>query len=66
MDAYQFNAQPEWVQWIAQDADGCWWGFEVEPLQHHQGWYENEVGRYIKIENAPPNLDWKNSLVKFK
>lgn len=29
---------PEWVQWLAQDADGTWWGYEVEPHQYHQGW----------------------------
>jgi len=29
---------PEWVYWLAQDADGTWWGYEVEPHQHHQGW----------------------------
>ena len=23
---------PDWVAWVAQDASGDWWGYEVEPL----------------------------------
>ncbi len=64
MSQFKHNKPPEWVQWLAQDADGCWWGFEVEPLQNHHGWYENEVGQYIKIAEAAPNPRWQNSLVK--
>jgi len=55
---------PDWVNWLAQDADGCWWGYSVEPLQHHKGWYENEVGQHIRLSQAPPNPDWRNSLQK--
>ncbi len=53
---------PDWVEWLAQDLDGTWWGFEVEPNQHHQGGYENEVGRCIRLEVSPPNPDWRRSL----
>jgi len=55
---------PDWVNWLAQDADGCWWGYSVEPLQHHKGWYENEVGQHIRLAQEPPNPDWRNSLQK--
>jgi len=55
---------PDWVNWLAQDADGCWWGYSVEPLQHHKGWYENEVGQYTRIKTEPANKDWRNSLRK--
>ncbi len=58
------NKLPEWVKWKAQDADGTWWGYSVEPLQHSNGWYENEVGQYIKIEQSQPNPDWQNTLQK--
>lgn len=64
MSQFKHNKPPEWVQWLAQDADGGWWGFEVEPLQNHHGWYENEVGHYIKIADEEPNPQWQNSLVK--
>lgn len=55
---------PEWVQWIAQDADGVLWGYEVEPLQHDHGWYENEVGRNIKLLSADTNPEWQATLQK--
>jgi poly(3-hydroxyalkanoate) synthetase len=55
---------PDWVHWLAQDADGTWWGYEVEPLQHHQGWYENELGRNIRLTQDPENTTWQDSLVK--
>lgn len=55
---------PGWVKWKAQDADGAWWGYSVEPLEFSDGWYENEVGQRIKIEQSQPNPNWKNSLTK--
>lgn len=55
---------PNWVKWIAQDADGAWWGYSVEPLQHDYGWYENEVGNCIKLEQAEANPLWRDSLGK--
>ena len=53
---------PKWAAWLAQDADGAWWAYEAEPNQHDIGWYENEVGRYLRIGKAEPNQDWQNSL----
>lgn len=53
---------PAWVNWIAQDADGAWWGYEVEPLQHDHGWYENEVGRNIKLLVGEINAEWRETL----
>ena len=58
------DSYPQWVKWLAQDKDGCWWGFSVEPLEHHKGWYENEVGRYILIKRDNINLNWKETLTK--
>ena len=43
---------PEWVNWIAQDADGAWWGYQVETLEYHCGWYENEVGRSRRLAKS--------------
>lgn len=57
---------PEWVLWIAQDEDGAWWGYEAEPLMHESGWYENEVGRRIKLQSAKTNPGWQTSLRKVK
>ena len=57
---------PDWVNWLAQDADGVVWGYEVEPLQHHQGWYENEVGRSINLGKQNCIKNWKDTLYKIK
>lgn len=53
---------PGWVAWMAQDADGVWWGYEVEPLQYHRGWYENEVGRRVEIQRDALNHRWADTL----
>jgi len=50
---------PNWVRFIAQDADGTWWGYSVEPLQNHNGWYENEVGEHIKLFKAEEQKRWQ-------
>ncbi len=55
---------PDWVHWLAQDADGQWWGYEVEPLQYHAGWYENELGKHIALHKGPPNPDWMKQLIR--
>ena len=52
---------PDWVQWLAQDSSGAWWGYSVEPLRNDSGWYENEVGDYILLGTTEP-VDWPNSL----
>ena len=61
-----FDDLPDWVQWVAQDADGCWWGYEVEPNQSHSGWYENEVGDSVMLGKGKSNPDWSESLSKIR
>jgi len=56
---------PKWVNWLAQDANGAWWGYEVEPHRHDSGWYENELGRNIKLKSSTTNQDWQNNLIKY-
>ena len=55
---------PEWAQYIAQDADGQWWAYEAEPNLSHISWYENEVGRILKLDRRKPNVNWLQSLQK--
>lgn len=57
---------PHWVCWLAQDADGCWWGYEIEPLQHASGWYENEIDRTIRLGRGIAAPDWRKNLVRLK
>jgi len=54
---------PPWVHWLAQDADGTWWGYEYEPLQHDQGWYENEVGRNLRLKRTDVEGHWQQNLL---
>ena len=55
---------PDWVVWFAQDADGAWWGYEVEPNKQHNGWYENEVGRIVRLGQTAAPEDWECTLMK--
>jgi hypothetical protein len=55
---------PDWANWIAQDADGACWAYEVEPLQFHKGWYENELGRKQKIAALEIPGNWCDTLTK--
>ena len=56
---------PEWVRFIAQDSDGSWWGYSVDPLQNHRGWYENELGQNVKLLQGKVVGDWRDSLLSY-
>lgn len=56
---------PAWVNWVAQDENGAWWGYSVEPLRNDHGWYENEVGRYTRIGESDAD-QWESSLQRIK
>lgn len=53
---------PEWVRFIAQDSDGSWWGYSVDPLQNHRGWYENELGDNVKLLQGQVVGDWRDNI----
>ena len=53
---------PAWVAWLAQDADGTWWGYEAAPNKQDHGWYENEVGRIQRLGHGTPPNDWEKAL----
>jgi len=61
-----FTEIPDWVCWIAQDADGIWWGYQVEPNLSHKSWYENEVGSSIRLGHQVVNKDWLLTLERIK
>lgn len=60
--AIEHKNLPDWINWIAQDADGRCWGFEHEPNRSDNGWYENEVGRCQRIDSTVIHADWTQSL----
>ncbi len=66
MIRHELDNIPDWVNWMAQDADGNWWGYEVEPQEHYSGWYENELGRSIHLKRSHPNPKWKITLTSLK
>jgi hypothetical protein len=53
---------PGWVRWLAQDADGSWWAYEHEPNMSDSGWYENEVGRSVRVRKDAPNSRWRGEI----
>ena len=55
---------PDWVRWIAQDADGTWWAYEHEPNMSDTGWYENEVGDSVRLQIGEPNPWWRETIHK--
>lgn len=57
---------PAWAAWIAQDEDGAWWAYEVEPNQQHNGWYENEVGRCARLASGMRPADWRAMLFRLR
>ncbi len=57
------QAIPDWVCFLAQDGDGTWWGYEAHPNRHDTGWYENELGRCIRLGRTAPRPDWHTRVI---
>lgn len=53
---------PPEIEWVAQDADGVWWGFEREPVPEANGWHDHNSGNYIRIGQGVPTAGWADSL----
>ncbi len=66
LDSADSSEIPTWVCWIAQDADGVWWGYQVEPNLSHLSWYENEGGDSVRLGKGAPGLDWKSTLKRLR
>lgn len=53
------------VNWICQDADGEWWGFQDKPVIVDYTWIPSNPGSYWEmIERKEPNSKWKETLTK--
>lgn len=62
-----WSSAPEWVQWIAQDADGVWNGYDIKPRAMGKefarpGLSQPNHGRFITLERAAPASDWRSTL----
>lgn len=40
------------------------WVYEVEPNRQDYGWYENEVGRIVRLGLSDPPDDWETTLTR--
>ena len=40
-------------------------GYEVEPNKQDYGWYENEVGRILRLGQTAPPDDWEATLTRW-
>lgn len=54
---------PAHIRWLAQDSNGVWWGYTVEPHRNDFGWYENEVGDVVRLGKTEVT-GWQDSLKK--
>lgn len=49
-DKPDWKDAPDWAGWLAQDASGAWWWYELEPFIDGDGWFyeegEAELARY--------------------
>ena len=52
------------LNWIVQDPNGIWWGFELEPVIGENGWENPENGMKILLKEEASNKNWKDSLQK--
>jgi hypothetical protein len=50
------------IRWVAQDADGTWWGFEYEPSRTEHGWQDTDGRPAIRLKRGPAEPQWRASL----
>lgn len=53
------------LNWIAQDENGVWWGFENKPVPGFHGWIDGLDGTKILLkQDTDSNPGWRESLQK--
>lgn len=51
------------LNWIAQDENGVWWGFENKPVPGIHGWIDGLDGTKILLkQDIAQNPDWQDTL----
>lgn len=55
---------PEKVQegFIAQDADGKWWGYVNWPVCYGDHWADPKSNEWVLLQESPPNPFWRKTL----
>ncbi len=59
---------PSWVRWIAQDADGWWWGYKYKPVLHTLIWdCKTPYGSdRIELHKSKPPKDFTKQLYSWR
>lgn len=53
------------LNWIAQDENGVWWGFENKPVPGIHGWIDGLDGTKVLLKQEQgKNADWRDTLQK--
>lgn len=65
----QVNSKPpansdKAINWVAQDENGIWWGFENEPTASPNGWSSFQDTMQLKLKKEQPNPEWQKTLHK--
>lgn len=56
---------PVWVEWIAQNSDGNWYGYQCKPrIGRHRYLPENGYSAFVWIAKGDQNVEWKETLEK--
>lgn len=58
MNKPDWKDAPEWAQFLAMDADGEWYWYELEPSADESIWWS--YGRYDFAGRSPPR--WRDTL----
>lgn len=52
------------INWVAQDQNGVWWGFEQQPVANASGWSNFQDTMKLKLKQESPNPEWRETLHK--
>lgn len=52
------------INWVAQDQNGIWWGFEQQPVAESSGWSNFQDTMKLKLKTETPNPGWRETLHK--
>mgnify|MGYP001028545398 CR=1 FL=1 len=52
------------INWVAQDENGVWWGFERQPVADTAGWSNFQDTMKLKLKSDSPNPEWRETLHK--
>ena len=61
LELYPAPEKGEW-NWLAQDGDGCWYGYKSKPVAGHNSWATQDLSSYKLICESPSNPFWRKTL----